>query len=142
MRSTAYAELWGVVDGAVVDAFNNHPDYLTPKGQMSARTSVVKRVTGTVLSFAAQAAQGRPYQPAETSDGAPISHPAGEGDCASSPSIHHVRIGKVTFRRSASSRILTEFNVTTNRLRQAVERAATMPNSLPQSPRVAGQGAK
>lgn len=119
MRSTAYQELWGVVDGAVVDAFNNHPDYLTPKGQKSARTSVVKRVTGTVLSFAAQAAQGRPRPPAETSDGAPFSHPAGEGAYHVLPDPH-CRIGRITFKRRASSRILTEFNVTTNRLRRAL----------------------
>jgi len=31
--------------------------------------------------------------------------------------IHRVRIGKVTFRRKASSRYLAEFNATTNRLR-------------------------
>lgn len=33
------------------------------------------------------------------------------------PAIHRVRIGKVTFRRKASSRYLAEFNATTNRLR-------------------------
>lgn len=117
MRSTAYQELWGVVDGAVVDAFNNHPDYLTPKGQKSARSSVVKRVTGTVLSFAAQAAQGRSSQPAETPM-AIASSAAGEGFARTLPNPH-CRIGKVTFRRSTSSRILTEFNVTTNRLLSA-----------------------
>lgn len=118
MRSTAYAELWGVVDGAVVDAFKNHPDYLTPKGQKSARTSVVKRVCGTVLSFAEQSARGRSNQPAETSDRVPFSDPAGEGSRALSPSIHRVQIGKVTFKRKVSSRFIREFNDTTNRLRR------------------------
>lgn len=97
MRSGAYAELWGVVDGAVADAFNNHPDYLTPKGQQSARTSVVKRVTGTVLSFAVQAAKGRATNPAETQErGSPSAH-AGEGDTTSSPNPH-CRIGRVIMK--------------------------------------------
>ena len=30
------------------------------------------------------------------------------------------RIGRITFKRRASSRILTEFNVTTNRLRSSL----------------------
>lgn len=122
MRSTAYAELWGVVDGAVVDAFNNHPDYLTQKGRVSARNSVVKRVTGTVLSFAAQAARGRVVSPAETPM-AIASSAAGEA-CPSVSPNPHCRIGRVTFRRAASSRILTEFNVTTNRLRRSLARSS------------------
>lgn len=44
------------MSGAVRDAFNRHPDYLTKKGRVSALTSVTKRVTGTVLSFAVHAA--------------------------------------------------------------------------------------
>lgn len=58
-KSKAYSELWRIVDGAVADAFKCHPDYLTPKGHRSARTSVTKRVTGTVLGFAEQSARGR-----------------------------------------------------------------------------------
>ncbi len=53
----AYQQLWRVVDGAVRDAFRKHGDYLTPKGRHSAKRSVVKRVTGTVLSFALQEAK-------------------------------------------------------------------------------------
>ena len=34
----------------------------------------------------------------------------------------HCRIGRVTFKRRASSRILTEFNVTTNRLLRSLGR--------------------
>lgn len=49
---SAYHNLWAVVDGAVRDAFHNHPEYLTDKGRQSARKSVVKRVTGSVISFA------------------------------------------------------------------------------------------
>jgi hypothetical protein len=58
---------------------------------------------------------------------------------------------------SNSRKWTTDFNAVTEQLsafvkaragrsqskrREAVQRAATMPNSLPQSPRVAGQGAK
>lgn len=122
MRSTAYQELWGVVDGAVVDAFKNHPDYLTPKGQVSARTSVVKRVCGTVLSFAAQAAQGRPVKPAEKPM-AIASSAAGEGDYHVLPTIHRVRIGKVTLKRQVSSRRSMPFNETLNMLRRSIARS-------------------
>lgn len=117
MRSGAYAELWGVVDGAVSDALNTHPDYLTPKGQRSARASITKRVTGTVMGFAVQAAGGRTNHPAETSDGTFVSPRTGEG--GSTPSPHHCRIGRVTFKRHKSSRRLVEFNDTTNRLLRA-----------------------
>jgi len=42
------------------------------------------------------------------------------GNPRSFTTIHRVRIGKVTFRRPASSRILAEFNPTTNRLLRAI----------------------
>ena len=54
-----YHQLWRVVDGAVADAFAMHPDYLTNHGHSRARQSIVKRVTGAVLGYAAQAAHGR-----------------------------------------------------------------------------------
>lgn len=119
----AYAKMWGIVDGGVADALKSHPDYLTPKGRRSAQTSIVKRVTGTIISFAEQSAKGR-LRAAETAAAVSTSLPAsvsksvdaGEGVVAPSPTIHRVRIGRITFKRRASSRILTEFNVTTNRL--------------------------
>lgn len=81
-RSRAYAQLWNIIDGAVADAFNNHDDYFTPKGKRSARTSVVKRVTGTVLGFAEQSARGR-GNPAETAPApARVSEPAIAGATA------------------------------------------------------------
>lgn len=54
-------QIWRVVDGAIRDAFINHPDYLTPKGTRSAcaRRSVAKRVTGAVLSYLEQSKRGR-----------------------------------------------------------------------------------
>ncbi len=57
---TAYDQIWRVTDGAVRDALRKHPDYLTPKGRKSARRSIVKRVAGTILSFAVQAAARQP----------------------------------------------------------------------------------
>jgi len=56
VTDAAYQQLWHVTDGAVRDALRKHPDYLTPKGRQSARRSIVKRVVGTVLGFAVQAA--------------------------------------------------------------------------------------
>jgi hypothetical protein len=120
----AYAKMWGIVDGGVADALKKHPDYLTPKGQRSARTSIVKRVTGTVIGFAEQSARSR-LRAAETAredSPLPASLPfsdAGEGDSASSPSIHRVRIGKVTLKRQVSSRRSLPFNETLNMLRRA-----------------------
>lgn len=54
-----YRQLWRVIDGAVRDAFVHHPEYLTPRGVMQARESVVKRVTGAIKSYAEQSARGR-----------------------------------------------------------------------------------
>lgn len=53
----AYRQLWRLVDGAVAMTFDHHPDYLTPKGCQSARTSITKRVTGLVHGYAAEAAR-------------------------------------------------------------------------------------
>lgn len=58
-KGRAYRQLWRVVDGAVRDALDHHPDYLTAKGRRNARESVTKRVTGQVLSYATQVAEGR-----------------------------------------------------------------------------------
>jgi hypothetical protein len=58
--SRLYRRLWRIVDGAVMDAFKMHPDYLSDKGRRgrAARLSVVKRVTGAVTSFAEQSVKG------------------------------------------------------------------------------------
>ena len=44
-----YWKLWRIVDGAVRDAFEKHPEYLTDKGRRDARRSIVKRATGALL---------------------------------------------------------------------------------------------
>lgn len=46
-----YRKIWRIIDGAVKDALYKHPDYLTPKGRVSARESIVKRATGAVKGF-------------------------------------------------------------------------------------------
>lgn len=117
-----YQQLWSVVDGSVADALKQHPDYLTPKGIRSARTSIVKRVTGTVLSFAVQAAKGRP-RPAETSEApslvsaqsAPL-HGVQTGEGMSPPSPH-CRIGMIRFKRRTRYRAAHIFDLTTAQLR-------------------------
>jgi len=50
-----HARLWRLVEGAVVDAFRTHPDYLTQKGHWSAVQSVTKRVVGQLVGHAKQA---------------------------------------------------------------------------------------
>jgi hypothetical protein len=81
MGQTAYRQLWGIVSGAVTDAFNRHPDYLTPKGKRSASKSIVKRVTGTVLSFAVQETARSRGQAADMGEGAFVSSaPEADGD--------------------------------------------------------------
>jgi len=61
--SQYYAQLWRVVDGAVADAFNNHPDYLA-KREKIVRASVNKRVVGAILGFVEQSTRGRSGEPA------------------------------------------------------------------------------
>lgn len=56
----AYKQLWRVVDGAVADCISKHPEYLSPKVNVSAvRGSITKRVTGSVLGYAVQTAKSR-----------------------------------------------------------------------------------
>lgn len=125
-----YAQLWRVVDGAVLDAFNRHPDYLTPKGRRSAKTSIVKRVTGTVLSFAVQAAQSQGVQLAEKGDGELTPHrqvsdrqfDAGAGTHDVSPNPH-CRIGRVRLKRRSRYRSPAAFDLTTSKLLASVRAA-------------------
>lgn len=52
-----YKRLWRIVDGAVMDAFKMHPEYLAGRTERVARTSVVKRVVGALMGSAK--AEGR-----------------------------------------------------------------------------------
>ena len=58
--SNAYRQLWRVVDGAIMDCFLHHPEYI-PVGARARviRNSIVKRVVGALLGYAVQTAQGR-----------------------------------------------------------------------------------
>lgn len=60
--SARYVKLFKIVDGAVRDAFNMHPDYLTDKGKRwnAARQSIVKRVAGDIEGYLK--AGGRPQE--------------------------------------------------------------------------------
>lgn len=47
-----YGRLWKIVDGAVADAFNNHPRYIAATASRKiVRTSINKRVVGAILSY-------------------------------------------------------------------------------------------
>lgn len=58
----AYAALWRVVDGAVADAFLQHPEYLSPAGQRMARQSITKRVVGSILGLVRETGRGAPVE--------------------------------------------------------------------------------
>lgn len=53
-------QLWRIVEGAVRDAFNCHPDYLTKRGEQAAnaRRSVTKRVVRSLSGFVEQSTEG------------------------------------------------------------------------------------
>lgn len=60
-----YQQLWRIVDGAVADCFAMHPGYLSGKWpERIVRASICKRVTGSVLGYAEQSAQGRSVEEA------------------------------------------------------------------------------
>lgn len=58
MKHADHVRLVRMVEGAVVDAFRQHPDYLTDKGRRCACGSVVKRVVGTLVGHAMQTREG------------------------------------------------------------------------------------
>lgn len=58
--SLLYRQIWRIVDGAVVDAFQAHPEYISKGYKVkTVRESVVKRVTGALVGFAEESAKGR-----------------------------------------------------------------------------------
>lgn len=52
----AYRQLWRMVEGAVNNAFEAHPEYLSEAGAVnkSARMSVTKRVVGALIGYAGE----------------------------------------------------------------------------------------
>ena len=77
LKHRDHGRLWRLVEGAVVDAFHSHPDFLTVAGHRSAVQSVTKRVVGQIVGHAKQAQQrGRLHLPESGSGGgAEISGP-------------------------------------------------------------------
>jgi hypothetical protein len=55
----AYRSLWRVVDGAVRDCLNQHPEYLTDRGRRAMQASMTKRIAGAVFGFASASARAR-----------------------------------------------------------------------------------
>jgi hypothetical protein len=53
-----HARLWRIVEGAVLDALQNHPNYLTPLGESAAVASITKRVVGQLIGAAKTTHQG------------------------------------------------------------------------------------
>lgn len=46
-----YRELWMIVEAAIFDALDRHPDYLTEHGRDKALASIAKRVVGSLLNI-------------------------------------------------------------------------------------------
>ena len=57
--SPHYRQIWRLVDGALRDCLESHPDYLTPAGKRGARLSIIKRVTGALSGYVEQSTRGR-----------------------------------------------------------------------------------
>jgi hypothetical protein len=60
MKYADHQALWRLVEGAVMDAFANHPDYLTDAGRRMAVQSITKRVVGQIIGRAAEALKRGP----------------------------------------------------------------------------------
>lgn len=60
LKHRDHQRLWRMVEGAVVDTFKSHPDYLTAKGAHSVVPSVTKRVVGTLVGHAKEAQKRGP----------------------------------------------------------------------------------
>lgn len=58
LKAADHRRLWVLVEGAVVDAFRCHPDYLTTKGEKAAVESITKRVVGQIVGHAKQTREG------------------------------------------------------------------------------------
>lgn len=58
LKRADHVQLWNLVEGAVVDAFRAHPDYLTDKGAGVVARSVTKRVVGQLIGHAKRTLRG------------------------------------------------------------------------------------
>lgn len=50
MKYEDHKKLWRIVEGAVVAAYDAHPDYFTEKGRKAVVQSITKRVVGAIIS--------------------------------------------------------------------------------------------
>lgn len=80
MAHAEHVRLIRMVEGAVVDAFTQHPDYLTDKGRHAACGSVVKRVVGTLVGHAKETRKGGRFGGCEATG--PSSRGGGRGSGA------------------------------------------------------------
>lgn len=70
--TAVYKQFWRIIDGAVVDAINNHPRYLRDPGLLRyLRVSVTKRAVGSLMSYAAVATRPSPGVDATADEGGP-----------------------------------------------------------------------
>ena len=58
VKQKDHQRLWRMVEGAVLDAFKSHPDYLTDIGAPVAVESITKRVVGTLVGHANETRKG------------------------------------------------------------------------------------
>lgn len=54
-----YHRVWRELDGAIMDCFKHHPEYVVQGKMRSCRESLIKRTTGAVMSFLEQSREGR-----------------------------------------------------------------------------------
>lgn len=55
--------LWRIVAGAVTDALQAHPEYVTDRGRQTAINSITKRVVGQLVGHASEARKRRGFGP-------------------------------------------------------------------------------
>lgn len=72
MKAADHRRLWLLVEGAVTDALQTHPDYLTPKGAQSAVESITKRVVGQLVGHASEARKRGPLGASRAGPGSPL----------------------------------------------------------------------
>ena len=58
IKAADHQRLWDTIEGAVVDAFQMHPDYLTDKGRGAAVESVTKRCVGAIVGLIHETRKG------------------------------------------------------------------------------------
>lgn len=86
----SYRSLWRVVDGAVRDCLNKHPEYLTDIGRRSMQLSMTKRVAGAVHGFASEAASKDAKRRSGSDDPAAKQEDALLMACSDGGQAHHL----------------------------------------------------